>query len=90
MSVFQKKRLWFWVALAAIVIVLVVLIVPNLNGISSDQSLWLVLLPVFFVGIIAPLNILALFALLTLGHAPEAPALAPSFQRPPPFAITLS
>ena len=90
MSVFLKKRVWFWIAIAAIVIMLVVLIVPNINGNSSYSSLCLAILPVFFVGLIASLNILPLFALLTLGHTPEAPALAPSFQRPPPFAITLS
>ncbi len=90
MSVFGQKRVWFWIALAAIVIALVVLFVPNVHGNSPDQSLWLALLPVFFVGLIAPLRILPLFALLTLGHASEAPALAPSFQRPPPSSITLS
>ncbi len=82
--------MWFWLAFAAIVISLVVLIVPNVHGNGPDQSLWLALLPVFFVGLIAPLDILPLFALLTLGYVAEAPALAPSFQRPPPSGITLS
>jgi hypothetical protein len=90
MSVFRQKRVWFWIACTAIVIALVVLIAPNVSGNSPDQSLWLALLPVFFVGLIAPLEILPLFALLTLGHASESPALAPSFQRPPPSGITLS
>lgn len=90
MSVFRQKRMWFWLAFAAIVISLVVLIVPNVHGNGPDQALWLALLPVFFVGLIAPLDILPLFALLTLGHVAEAPALAPSFQRPPPSGITLS
>ena len=90
MNVFRQKRVWFWIAFAAIVIALVVLIVPNLHGNSPDQSLRLAFLPVFFVGLIAPLDILPLFALLTLGYASEAPALAPSFQRPPPSGITLS
>lgn len=90
MSVFRQKRVWFWIAFAAIVIALVVFIVPNVHGNSPDYSLWLALLPVFFVGLIAPLDIVPLFALLTLGHASEAPTLAPSFQRPPPSGITLS
>lgn len=90
MSAFRKKRVWFWIMFAAIVVALVVLLVPNAHGNGPDQSLWLALLPVFFVGLIAPLDILPLFALLTLGHTPEAPALAPSFQRPPPSPITLS
>jgi len=90
MSVFRNKRVWFWIAFGAIVIALVVLIFPSFHGNSSDHPLWLSLLPVFFVGLMAPLSILPLFALLTLGHIAEAPALAPSFQRPPPSAITLS
>jgi bacteriorhodopsin len=90
MSVFQKKRVWFWIAFAVILIVLASLIVVNINGNSPEQPLWLTLLPVFFVSLVVPLNILPLFALLTLGPASEAPALAPSFQRPPPFDITLS
>jgi hypothetical protein len=90
MSVFQQKRVWFWIAFAAIVIALVGLIVPNAISNSPDQPLWLALLPVFFVGVIAPLSILPLIALLTLGHAPEPPALAPSFQRPPPSGVALS
>jgi hypothetical protein len=90
MSVFQQKRVWFWIGFAAIVIALVGLMVPNVHGNNQDQLLWLVLLRVFFVGLIAPLSILPLIALLTLGHASKAPALAPSFQRPPPFGIALS
>lgn len=90
MSVFKQKRVWFWIAFAVIVIALVGLIVPNVHGNTPDQPLWLALLPVFFVGIIAPLSILPLITLLTLGHASEDPTLAPSFQRPPPSGITLS
>jgi hypothetical protein len=91
MGVFQQKRVWFWIAFAAIVIALAVLIaVPNIDGNSPNQFRWLALLPVFFIGLIASLDIFPLFALLTLGHASEAPTLAPCFQRPPPFGITLS
>lgn len=90
MSVFQKKRAWFWIGFAVIVIALVGLIVLNAHGNGPDQPLWLALLPVFFVGLIAPLSILPLIALLFLGHTSEGPALAPSFQRPPPSRITIS
>ena len=90
MSVFQQKRVWFWIAFAAIVIALVGLAVSNVHWNSSDQLHWLALLPVFFVGLIAPLSVLPLIAVLTLGHASESPALAPSFQRPPPSGIALS
>jgi hypothetical protein len=88
MDVFRQKRLWFWIAFAAIFIAFVVLIVPNVHGNSPDQSLWLAILPVIFVGLMAPLDS-PLSTLLTLGHASEAPTLAPSFQRPPPSGITL-
>jgi hypothetical protein len=84
MSVFGQKRAWFWIAFAAILIALVGFTVLNVHGDGPDQPLWLVLLPVFFVGLIAPLGIVPLIALLSLGHASEAPALAASFQRPPP------
>jgi hypothetical protein len=90
MSVFRQKRVWFWIAFAAIVLTFVILTVSNVHGNSADPSLWLALLPVFFVGLIAPLDILPLFDLLTLGHVSDGPSLAPSFQRPPPSCITFS
>lgn len=88
MSIFRQRRVWFWIALAAIVVAFVILIVSNVHGNSLDQSLWFALLPAIFVGLLAPLSILPLFALLAMSHASEAPALAPLFQRPPPAAIT--
>lgn len=90
MSIFRQKRVWFWIAVAATIIVLVSLIVLNINGNSSDQSPWLTLLPVFFVGLIAALDVLSRVSILNQDHASDAPTLAPSFQRPPPFGITLS
>ena len=91
MTVFRQKSLWFWIAFAALVIALAVLIIPNAPlGNNSDQPLWLLLLPALFIGLIVPLGTLVLFALLTLGHASAAPALGPLFQRPPPVALTLS
>jgi hypothetical protein len=90
MSVFQQKRVWFWIAVAATVIVLVTLIVLNVNGNSPYQSPCLILLPVFFVGLIASLDVLSRVSLLNLHHASDAPTPAPLFQRPPPFGITLS
>jgi hypothetical protein len=83
MNAFKPKRVFFWIAVAAIAIAVIALLVPH-NGNTADQPAWLALLPVFFVGLIAPLRLLPLLAVLRIGHAPEAPALAPSFQRPPP------
>jgi hypothetical protein len=84
MNAFRQKRAWFWIALAAIAIVLIALLVPHGHS-AIDHSAWMAPLPVFFIGLIAPLNLLALISVLSLGHAPQTPTLAPSFQRPPPF-----
>lgn len=87
MSAFRHKRAWFWIAIAAIAIVLVALLVPHIHGNTQVQPDWLALLPVFFVGLLAPFTLLPLLPVLSLGHAVEAPSLAPSFQRPPPFRL---
>lgn len=84
MKSFRQKRVWFWIAIAAIVIAVLALIVPHHNANGPDQFAWLALLPVFFVGLIAPFNLISLLSVLSLGYAAKAPELAPSFQRPPP------
>jgi hypothetical protein len=84
MNVLRQKRAWFWIAIAAIVIAIVALLVPHGHA-TPDQPAWMALLPSFFVGLLVPFSLLPLLLVLTLGHAPVAPSLAPSFQRPPPF-----
>lgn len=42
------------------------------------------MLPVFFVGLVSPLNLVLPQAQNSIGRAPAAPALPSSFQRPPP------
>ena len=86
MNVFRQRRAWFWIAIAALAIAIVALVVPHGHG-GADQPAWMGMLPALFVGLIAPLSLLPLIAVLCVGHAPEAPALAPSFQRPPPFRL---
>ena len=81
-NLFRQRRAWFWIAIAAIVIALVALLVPHGHG--TTQSDFIALLPFFFVGLIAPLVLTPLASVLRLGHTPDAPSLAPSFQRPPP------
>jgi hypothetical protein len=84
MNALGQKRAWFWVAIAAIAIAFFALLVPHVGN-SLDQPVWLALLPVFFIGLIAPLcPLLILLLALSLVRAPAAPVLAPSFQRPPP------
>lgn len=82
MNAFRQRRAWFWVAIAAIVIALVALLVPH--GHIAGQSEWLALLPVFFVGLLAPLSLMPVLANLAVGCVPAAPVLVPSFERPPP------
>ena len=86
MDFFGQRRAWFWIAIAAITIAIFALLVPHVHGNSPDQLDWLALLPVFFVGLIVSFALLLLPVLL-LGHTPEAPSLAPSFQRPPPIFV---
>jgi len=86
MHAFHPKRIWFWIAVAAIAIAVIALLVPH-SGNSADQQSWLALLPVFFVGPISPLSATKLLPALAVEHAPEAPALAPSYQRPPPARL---
>ena len=45
---------------------------------------WLVMLPVFFIGLVSPLNQLSARLRLCLGNLPPAPLHPSLFQRPPP------
>jgi hypothetical protein len=83
MSAFRQQRAWYWIAIGAIVIALVALLVPH--GHAMDAPAWMALLPALFVGLMVPFGLLPLLPVLSLGHTPEAPSLAPSFQRPPPI-----
>lgn len=47
----------------------------------------LAMLPVFFIGLVAPLNLISPRAILCLGHRFSAPALPFLFQRPPPLFL---
>lgn len=85
MNAFRQQRAWFWIAVAAIAIALIALLVPH--GHSTDARASMALLPAFFVGLLVPFSLLPLLPALSLGHAPEAPSLAPSFERPPPFRL---
>jgi hypothetical protein len=85
MRAFRQQRAWYWIAIAAIVIALVALLVPHGNATSAPA--WIALLPAFFVGLLVAFNLLPLLLVLSLGHAPQAPSLAPTFQRPPPFRL---
>jgi len=51
---------------------------------SAETNAWAAMLPVFFVGLVSPLNLVSLPLPDSTGHVPAAPALLSSFQRPPP------
>lgn len=84
MNALGQKRAWFWIAIAAIVIAIVALLVPHGHA-TADQPAWMALLPAVFVGLLVPFSLLPLLPILSVGHAPVAPARAASFKRPPPF-----
>lgn len=53
---------------------------------TSQQSpgAWMVFLPIFFIGLVAPLNLISARGMLSLESTLPAPALPSLFQRPPP------
>jgi hypothetical protein len=78
----RQRRGWILIAALAIGFALLLLLVPHGNpGNSAD---FVAILPLLLVGIISPLSLLAPLAFAYAGRVPQAPVLAPSFQRPPP------
>jgi hypothetical protein len=55
----------------------------HLSG-GAGSGVWTAMLPVLFVGLVAPLSLVSPSFALSLGRTPSAPALPFSFQRPPP------
>jgi hypothetical protein len=56
------------------------------NG--ANPGVWTAMLPVLFVGLVAPLSLVSPQFALSLGRTPSAPALPFSFQRPPPSLLS--
>lgn len=54
---------------------------------GADAGAWAAMLPVFFVGLVSPLNLVSPNSLLCIGRAPATPALPFSYQRPPPVIL---
>ncbi len=54
---------------------------------SADSGTFASMLPVLFVGLVSPLNVLPERSVLCIGRAPAAPLLPFSFQRPPPSSL---
>lgn len=55
---------------------------------GANPGVWTPMLPVLFVGLVAPLSLVAPRFALILGRTPSAPALPFSFQRPPPLFLS--
>jgi len=51
---------------------------------DAAPGAWTAILPVLFVGLVAPLSLISPESYLSLGRRPATPALPCSFQRPPP------
>jgi hypothetical protein len=51
---------------------------------AGSSGVWTAVLPVLFVGLVAPLSLVSPRFGLSLDRTPSAPALPFSFQRPPP------
>lgn len=86
MTHLQQKRAWFWVAVIAITFAVMLLLLPHGDH-TPDPSAWMALLPVLFVGLLAPLSLVSPRAVLSLGRATAAPELPSRFQRPPPASV---
>jgi hypothetical protein len=52
---------------------------------SAHPGVWTAMLPVLFIGLVAPLSLVSPQFALSLGRTPSAPPLPFSFQRPPPL-----
>jgi hypothetical protein len=85
MAEIRQRRVVLLVAAIAIVAVLLLLLAPQAH--SGNSAAWLILLPVFFIGLILPLGPLWRTADLTSGRASESAFQRSSFQRPPPFRL---
>jgi hypothetical protein len=77
----RQQRGWILIAAIAIGFALLLLLVPHGHSGAGDFA---AILPQLFVGIISPLSLFAALAFGYIGRVPQAPMLAPSFQRPPP------
>ena len=78
----QQRRGWLLIAAIAIGFALLLMLTPHGQSGAAD---FVAILPLLLVGIISPLNLLGRLEHVYAGREPQAPELAPLFQRPPPF-----
>jgi hypothetical protein len=82
----RQWRAFSLIALIAIGLALVLFVGLMLapQGHSGGPD-FVAILPLLLVGIVSPLSLLGLVVFVYAGRVPQAPVLAPSFQRPPPL-----
>lgn len=51
---------------------------------NGAAGAWVAMLPILFIGLVAPLSLISPTSLLSLGRSVPAPLLPSLFQRPPP------
>jgi hypothetical protein len=54
---------------------------------DAASGAWTAILPVLFIGLVAPLSLISPRSVQSLGRTPSSPAVPCSFQRPPPVAL---
>lgn len=85
MTEHRYQSAWVKVAAIAILAALVLAMLPLAH--AGHEAPWLLMLPVFFVGVIVPFCLSPIARILDPGLAYAAPAIEPCFQRPPPFPV---
>jgi hypothetical protein len=85
MAEIRQRRVDLLIAAIAIVAVLLLLLAPH--GHAGNSAAWLILLPVFFIGLMLPLAPLWRAADLVSHDASESAFERSSFQRPPPLRL---
>jgi hypothetical protein len=78
----RQRRGWILIAAIAIGFALLLMLAPHGHAGAAD---FVAILPLLLVGIISPLSLLSPLAYEYVSRATQAPELAASFQRPPPF-----
>jgi len=73
----------FWIAAIAIGIALLLLILQHAQ--PGAAAVYLVILPIVFIGVLPSSCVMSRIDYMRLGYAPDEPALPASFQRPPPY-----
>jgi hypothetical protein len=81
----QYRRGYVLVAAIAIGIALLLLLLPHAHAV--DASVYLVVLPIIFIGVLPSPCVMSPVEYMRLGLRPDDPVQPASFQRPPPCLL---